>query len=134
MAIRAVADTHAGIWYLYDDPRLSAPARAFMDSEDAAGDQIVISSITLAEMVYLIEKGRIDPTAMDRVLSALDRPDPLLVEAPLDRKIVQAMRALDRTEVPELPDRVVAATALHLGVPVISRDQKIRTSKVTTVW
>ena len=115
--IRAVADTHAALWYLYDDPRLSAPARALMDAADAAGDQIVISSITLAEMIYLIEKGRIDPRALERVLSALDRPDPMLVETPLDREIVQAMRALDRTEVPELPDRVVAATALHLGVP-----------------
>jgi PIN domain nuclease of toxin-antitoxin system len=134
MAIRAVADTNAGIWYLYDDPRLSAPARALMDTADIGGDQIVISSITLAEMIYLIEKGPIDPTALDRVLSALDRHDPMLVEAPLDREIVQAMRALDRTEVPELPDRVVAATALHLGVPVISRDYKIRSSRVTTIW
>lgn len=134
MAIRAVADTHAGIWYLYDDPRLSAPARALMDSADTGGDQIVISSITLAEMIYLIEKGRIDPAALERMLSAFDRLDPMLVEAPLDREIVQAMRDLGRAEVPELPDRVVAATALHLGVPVISRDHKIRTSRVTTVW
>jgi len=69
MAIRAVADTHAGLWYLYDDPRLSAPARALMDTAEAGGDQIAISSITLAEMVYLIEKGRIEATALERVLS-----------------------------------------------------------------
>jgi PIN domain nuclease of toxin-antitoxin system len=134
MAIRAVADTHAALWYLYDDPRLSTPARTLMDTADAGGDSIVISSITLEEMVYLIEKGRIDPVALERVLSALDRLNPMLVEAPLDRDIVQAMRTLDRTDVPELPDRVVAATALHLGVPVISRDHKIRSSRVTTVW
>jgi PIN domain nuclease of toxin-antitoxin system len=134
MAIQAVADTHAGLWYLYDDPRLSVPARDLMDAADAAGDQIAISSITLAEMLFLIEKGRIDSAALDRVLLALDQPDPLFVEIALDREIVQAMRILDRTEVPELPDRIVAATSLHLGVPVLSRDHKIRASRVRSVW
>jgi PIN domain nuclease of toxin-antitoxin system len=134
MAIRAVADTHAALWYLYNDPRLSATARALMDTADAGGDQIVISSTTFTEMVYLIEKRRIDPTALERVRSALDRSDSMMIEAPLDRDIMQGMRTLDRTEVPELSDRVLAATALHLGVPVISRDHKIRASTVSTVW
>jgi PIN domain nuclease of toxin-antitoxin system len=134
MAIRAVADTHAGLWFLYDDPRLSAPARDLMDAADAAGDQIGISWITLAEIVFLMEKGRIHAAALDRVLLAMDRPDPMLVEVPLDRQIVQAMRTIDRAEIPELPDRIVAATALHAGVPVISRDHKIRSSMVSSVW
>ncbi len=55
----AVADTHALLWYLADDPHLSSTARGFMDSEVAAGNQIGISSITPAEMVYLIEKRRV---------------------------------------------------------------------------
>jgi PIN domain nuclease of toxin-antitoxin system len=33
-----------------------------------------------------------------------------------------------------MPDRIIAATALSLGVPVISRDGKIRTSAVETIW
>jgi PIN domain nuclease of toxin-antitoxin system len=134
VAIRAVADTHAGLWYLFRDPRLSTPARNLMTATLAAGDQIAVSSITLAEIVYLIEKGRIPLAAFDRVLAALDRPTPLLVEVPLDRHIVQMMRTLDRAAVPELPDRVVAATALYLAVPVISRDHKIQASTVTCIW
>jgi PIN domain nuclease of toxin-antitoxin system len=134
MSIRGVADTHSALWYLYNDRRLSAQAGAFMDAAAAAGDQIALSTIALAEMVYLIEKGRIDPAALDRVLLALDQPGGMLVEIPVDRAIVQAMRSLDRTQVPELPDRIVAATALQLNVPVISRDHKIQASAVTTVW
>jgi PIN domain nuclease of toxin-antitoxin system len=38
--IRAVADTHAILWYLYNDPRLSAAAGAIMDSAVQAGDEI----------------------------------------------------------------------------------------------
>ena len=134
MTIRVVADTHAVLWYLYNDSRLSGAAGAVMDRTDAAGEQIAMSSIGLTEIVYLIEKGRIDAAAFERVLMALDRPDATLVEIPLDRAIAQAMRRIDRAQVPDLPDRIVAATALHLGVPLVSRDRKIRLSTVTTIW
>jgi PIN domain nuclease of toxin-antitoxin system len=48
--------------------------------------------------------------------------------------IVEAMLKVPRAEVPDMPDRIVAATGLHLGVPVISRDGRIRSSSVKTVW
>lgn len=56
------------------------------------------------------------------------------MEVPLNRFIVQAMRRIDRSQVPDMPDRIVAATALYLGVPVISRDRRIKSSIVATVW
>lgn len=134
MTIRAVADTHSVLWFLYDDPRLSIAAQELMDAIDAAGDQIAVSSIALAEMIYLTEKGRIAAEALERVLTALDKPDATLVDVPFDRAIAEGMRQVERSQVPELPDRIVAATGLHLGVPVISRDLKIRSSIVATVW
>ena len=134
MTIRAVADTHSVLWFLYDDPRLSIAAQELMDAIDAAGDQIAVSSIALAEMIYLTEKGRIAAEALERVLAALDKPDATLVDVPFDRAIAEGMRQVERSQVPELPDRIVAATGLHLGVPVISRDLKIRSSIVATVW
>jgi PIN domain nuclease of toxin-antitoxin system len=70
----AQADTHTVIWYLYDDPRLSPTARAEIEEAAYAGDQIGFSSITLAEIVYLGEKGRIHPEAFGRVLDSLDEP------------------------------------------------------------
>ena len=33
-----------------------------------------------------------------------------------------------------MPDRIVAATGVYFGVPVISRDGRIRASNVRTVW
>lgn len=73
--LRAVADTHTIIWYLYDDARLSSTARTWIEDAAAADEQIVISTITLAEMVYLIEKGRIDATALTRLMTNLDAVD-----------------------------------------------------------
>jgi PIN domain nuclease of toxin-antitoxin system len=44
------------------------------------------------------------------------------------------MRRIDRVEVPDLPDRIVAATGVYLGVPILSRDRKIQSALVTTIW
>ena len=134
MTTRAAADTHAVIWYLYSDPRPSVVARSLMEDAAAAGDSIAVSAITLAEIVYLIDKRRIDAGAFDVVITAFNQVDAVLVETPFDRSVAQAMRSVDRAAVPDLPDRIVAATAVQLGVPPISRDGKIRMSGLTTIW
>ena len=132
--IRAVVDTHAVIWYLFADERISATARTTIEEAAAGGDQIAFSSITLAEIVYLSEKGRIDPATLDRLLTAVDSEDAVLIEVPFDRHVAQALREVERAQVPDLPDRIIAATALHLGLPLISRDGKIQLSGVDTIW
>ncbi len=63
--IIAIADTHAAIWYLFSDPRLGKAASAFIDDTVAEGDHIGVSAITIAEMVYLTEKGRIPANALN---------------------------------------------------------------------
>ena len=57
--LRAVADTHAVIWYIFGDARLSVTARNTIEQIAAEGNQVAFSSITLAEIVYLSERGRI---------------------------------------------------------------------------
>jgi PIN domain nuclease of toxin-antitoxin system len=57
--IAGVADTHTALWYLFDDERLSVPAGDFIDQSAAVRRWIVVSAISLAEIVYLIEKSRL---------------------------------------------------------------------------
>jgi PIN domain nuclease of toxin-antitoxin system len=133
--IAGVADTHTALWYLYDDARLSVAAADFIDQAAATGSQIVVSAITLAEIVYLIEKNRLPATSAYTDLKAvLGDPDHVFKEAPFTVEIVDAMRQVPRADVPDMPDRIVAATAVYFGVPVISRDGKIRASNVSTIW
>lgn len=132
--LRAVADTHAIIWYVYDDPRLSATARVTIEEAAAAGDRIGFSAITLAEIVYLSEKGRIHPELFGRLLTALDWPGAVLQELPFDRAVATVMLAVERDRVPDLPDRIIAATAQLYEVPVISRDRQIALSGLPTIW
>jgi predicted nucleic acid-binding protein len=69
--IAGVADTHAALWYLLKNPRLSATARSFIDDAANAGHDIVLSPISLAEIVYLVEKGRLSASAYDELREAL---------------------------------------------------------------
>jgi PIN domain nuclease of toxin-antitoxin system len=131
--IAGVADTHTALWYLLKNPRLSATARQFMDDAAAAGHDIVLSPISLAEIVYLVEKNRLPASAYHELKNALADPDYVIEEAPFTMEIVDAMRQVPRADVPDMPDRIVAATGVYLGVPVISCDGRIRSSNVHTV-
>jgi len=132
--LAAIADTHTVIWYLYDDPRLSAIARVVLTEAVERGNQIGMSAISLAEIVYLSEKGRINSQVFARLLAALDLSDALLVELPFDRGIAVRLPDIDRAQVPDLPDRIIAATARSRGLPLITRDHKIRVSGLPTIW
>ncbi len=105
-----------------------------MTDSAATGDRIAISSISLVELVYLSEKGRLPQAAYDRLRSAMADPDHVFTEAAVSSEVCEAMRLVPRSEVPDMPDRIIAATAIHLGVPVLSRDNRIRASSVRTVW
>lgn len=132
--IAAVADTHTALWYLFNDDRLSVVAGDFIDKAAMAGSQIVVSSISLAEIVYLIEKTRLPANAYTDMKAALDDPEHVFQEVPFTVEIVDAMKLIPRADVPDMPDRIVAATAVYFNVPVISRDGKIRASSVQTIW
>jgi PIN domain nuclease of toxin-antitoxin system len=129
-----VADTHVAIWYVFNDARLSKQANAFIDLAESDGRAIAVSTISLAEIVYLVEKGRVPAPTYEGVRQALADPDGVLVEAPLTVNVVEAMRLVPRDVVPDMPDRIIAATARFLNVPVISRDGRIRASSVETIW
>lgn len=132
--IVAIADTHAAIWYAYDDPKLAVAAVELFEQAIRFNDQIGIATISFVEITFLIEKGRIPSAARFRLESILDRPDIELITVPLTREITSALSMVPRGLVPDMPDRIIAASALHLGLPLLSRDRRIRSSGVTTVW
>ncbi|MEK0194187.1 type II toxin-antitoxin system VapC family toxin [Microcoleus anatoxicus] len=114
--------------------RLSVTARTRIEQIAAEGNQVAFSSITLAEIVYLSERGRINSTTLDLLLREVESDDALLVEIAFDRNIALSLRQVDRSQIPDLPDRIIAATGLYLKVPVISRDRRIQLSSIETIW
>ena len=132
--ITAVADTHTVIWYLANDSRLGANAKTAFADAVKNGDEIAVSAITLVEIVYLVERNRIPAEQFSQLMNALDSADSVLVEVALSPAIVRTLTKVDWSQVPDMPDRIITATAVHLGVPVISRDHKIQASRVKTIW
>jgi PIN domain nuclease of toxin-antitoxin system len=130
----AVADTHAAIWYLFADSRLSPTAKSFMDAAVAGGDQIGISSISFVEIVYLSERGRIDTATFAGLRAKVERPYASFVEIPVDLRIAEVMQQIARAAIPEIGDRIIAATAVAANIPVITRDDSITKSSVPTIW
>jgi predicted nucleic acid-binding protein len=86
------------------------------------------------ERIYLVEKGKIPNTALDRLKRALAEESAAFERVPLDRAIVGVVERLPREVVPDLPDRIIAATALHLGLPLVTRDTRIRALGIETMW
>ncbi len=129
-----VVDTHAIVWFLSRDSSLSLKARDVLRSTIASGDVIYVPSICLVELTYLIEKGRLPAATRERLILALDDPERPCSLVALDRTVADALKGVDRKEVPDLPDRIVAATAVALGASLISRDAKIQASQVQTIW
>ena len=132
--IAGVADTHTALWHVFDDKRLSVAASNFIDQAAVARHTIAVSAVSLAEIIYLIEKQRLPSSAYTDLRNALADPEHVLKEAPFTAEIVDAIREVPRAEVPDLPDRIVAATGVYFRVPVISRDSRIRAANLQTVW
>ncbi|WP_254563978.1 type II toxin-antitoxin system VapC family toxin [Oscillatoria sp. HE19RPO] len=130
-----VADTHTIIWYVFDLPRLSPSALNALEQAATEGDIIYFSAISIVEISYLIERGRLVNEVLTRVLNAADNPNMGILLAPLDRNIAATVRQIDRATVPDMPDRIIAATALSLNLPLVTRDRKIQAlTTIQTIW
>lgn len=129
-----VLDTHVLIWYLEKSPRLAEPAKAAIKSALGAGQILYVSAVSLAEILYLDEKGRLPSGTLAKVLAEMNRLDSGLAEAPFVASMVEAMAQIPREAVPDLPDRMIAATALHLGLPLVTADHRIRAANLPTIW
>ena len=130
----AVSDTNALIWHIFDSSRLSAVARAKFEEAVSQGEQIGFSAVSFAEIIYLAEANRISDDILPLLLEVTNSANPILVEIPFNRHIAQVIPRVERAQVPEMPDRIIAATALYLDVPLITSDRRIRSSDVETLW
>ncbi|MEQ9621315.1 PIN domain-containing protein [Coleofasciculus chthonoplastes] len=54
---------------------------------------------------------------------------------PIDIDIASAIATINRDTAPDMPDRIIAATALTLHLPLVTRDAKIQQAlNIQTIW
>ena len=126
-----VVDTHALWWYLSSPERLTPAASAVFRLAETGNATIVVPAITVAEFYFLSVKLR-QPVAPSDLLNALSSVNGIEL-SDLGR---QQLERLDLfPEIPEMHDRLIAAEAATLNVPVVTRDETLRSSSwVETIW
>lgn len=129
-----VADTHSVVWYLATPENLSPKALAALEGAEQANEPIYVAAVSVVEVAYLVEKGRLPEITFQRLVQTLSDPDSGLVVVALDLAIAQTLRRIPRALVPDMPDRIIAATALFLDLPLVTRDSQIQSVGLKTVW
>lgn len=130
-----VIDTHAAVWYFAKLPLMSTTARNAVNNAIKNGFVIILPTISIVEIVYLIEKGRLIPQTLTSLMQFLKLPNSSFITQDLTKDIAQDLQQIPRQTVPEMPDRIIAATALHLNLSLITKDHKIQAlQNIQTIW
>jgi PIN domain nuclease of toxin-antitoxin system len=129
-----VADTHAVVWFLEEDRQLSAGAAQQLDACDEHG-VIYVCYYTLVEVRYLVEKGKPSLDQEAGLFAAVDDPDTAIEAVPVDVGVIRRLLAVPRTMLKDPADRLIVATAIELGLPLVTRDSGIKESQlVECIW
>jgi PIN domain nuclease of toxin-antitoxin system len=126
-----VLDTHTWLWYATESEKLSKPAKARINRAEALG----VHPISCWEIAMLSNSGRIK-LSMDVtqwVGHALERPKVGLL--PFTPAAAIRAAGLGGSFPGDPADRLIVGTALEMGVPVVTRDQRITDwGHVQTIW
>lgn len=96
---------------------------------------IFVSSIIIVELIYLIEKGKIPPPVLRLLRDALDDSTIAFRLIEISREVADEVENVPRSIVSDMPDRIIAATALHLNLPLVTKDCKIQAlQSIQTIW
>jgi PIN domain nuclease of toxin-antitoxin system len=134
MAHKYVLDTHALIWYLEGNRKLSANAKAVMDDLD---NDLVLPIIALVEAAHIVECGRTSiPSVSDLLDGVFAAPHVELHE--LTWQVFE--HSLTLMSVPEIHDRLIVSTAVYLQTigheaSLVTKDGAITSAAVVDiVW
>jgi PIN domain nuclease of toxin-antitoxin system len=119
-------DTHIALWLDSGDRSLRPDTRTAIDECWGQGGRIYLSAVSVWEIAMLVDGGRV---ALDGSVAAwtarfFDRPG---IEA-VPLSLGAAMRSYDLPELEhrDPADRLLIATAIEIGCPLVTYDRRIR--------
>lgn len=132
MPHKHILDSHTLVWFLEDNPKLGVQARAVLEDPDA---DLILLFIVLFEIVLLIERRRVKLKSIAGFLYAVQSDSRLTLHF-TDWSLVICF--LSANTIPDIHDRLIVATALHLQsqghtVTLLTRDTLITDSGLVPV-
>ena len=126
-------DTHVVVWLAFDQAQLSKNARTAIDDARQNGDGLGISDITLLELAMLSSKGRIRLNIS--LESFLREVEARFIILPISGRACVRALGLPAAYPKDPADRIIGATALVEGLPLLTADSDIRRSRALhTIW
>ncbi len=125
MTVALLLDTHIALWLDSGNDHLRHSTRALIDDCWQNGGIIFLSSVTSWEIALLVDTGRIalDMPVDDWIQRFLDRPG--IEGVPLTHHAAARSYRLQHFEHRDPADRLLVATAIELGCPLVTYDERI---------
>ncbi|GEM90596.1 type II toxin-antitoxin system VapC family toxin [Oceanithermus desulfurans] len=127
---RLLLDTHAFLWWISDDPRLSPAAREAI--ADGASE-VYLSAVSVWEMVIKMGLGRLElPEDLESFLARQLQANGF---RPLAMTLPHALAVRHLPDVHKDPfDRLLVAQARHEELVLISGDEAVQRYPVSVIW
>lgn len=134
MAHKYILDTHALVWFVEGNKRLSESAKTIIAGTDS---EMVPPLIALAEAAVIIERGRTTISDVSKFLARV-YADTRIEIFPLTVDVFERSLTPEGLRIPELHDRFIVSTGLHLQdlgetVEIVTKDQAITDAGVLSV-
>jgi PIN domain nuclease of toxin-antitoxin system len=127
-------DTHILVWWVDGDTnRLSRKARQALE-QHGKRNELLVTSISIFEITTLERRGRLRfEVSASEWLAQVRRLPEYRIE-PLTDEIAERAGQFGDSFPGDPADRMIAATALLRDVPLVTYDEKLRTSGLKTIW